>query len=205
MKKLLFIITVAAATTAAAETFNNNANISIPSLGTASPYPSAMVVSGLDVSITSVSVTFWDLSHTWPADIDALLVSPAGGTVMLMSDAGGDYAVDDIDVTFADGAPALPYNGQILSGTYAPQDYIPAVDELPAPAPGGAYGTSFASLTGTNPNGTWQLFIRDDNSDDMGSIGFGWSLTVTAVPEPGGLALLVGVLLASALLGRRRA
>src|SRR5262249_47054047 len=72
--------------------FSNTANIPIPqagSIGTASPYPSLISVSGLTGPIQRVRVTFNGLSHTQPDDLDILLVGPGGQAVMLMSDVGG--------------------------------------------------------------------------------------------------------------------
>ena len=31
---------------------------------------------------------------------------------------------------------------------------------------------------GTNPNGTWKLFVFDDSSDDVGQFDLGWSLEI---------------------------
>ena len=40
-------------------------------------------------SITDVNVQINGLSHTYPDDIDMLLVSPGGQNAIFMSDAGG--------------------------------------------------------------------------------------------------------------------
>ena len=56
---------------------------------TATPYPSTCVVSGLSGSIRDVNVQPHGLSHTYPDDIDMLLVSPDGQNAIFMSDAGG--------------------------------------------------------------------------------------------------------------------
>ncbi len=45
--------------------------------------------------------------------------------------------------------------------------------------PSGPYGTAFATMTGGNPNGTWDLFVLDDAQLDSGMISNGWSLTLT--------------------------
>ena len=44
----------------------------------------------------------------------------------------------------------------------------------PAPAPSGAtYNTPLSVFNGANPNGTWNLYIRDDAAIDTGSISGG--------------------------------
>ena len=37
---------------------------------------------------------------------------------------------------------------------------------------------------GTNPNGTWQLFVLDEFTSGSGSIGGGWSITITMALAP---------------------
>jgi subtilisin-like proprotein convertase family protein len=157
--------------------FANTGAISIPTLGAATPYPSTIAVAGLAGSVTRVAVHLYDLSHTFPDDVDVLLVGPTGQTVMLMSDAGGNPDLNNVDLTFQDGAGALPDNGSISAGTYAPTDYEVG-DIMPGPAPAGPYGTLLSSFNGLNPNGTWQLFVADDTGPDGGSIAGGWSLEI---------------------------
>jgi uncharacterized repeat protein (TIGR01451 family) len=65
---------------------------------------------------------------------------------------------------------------QINSGTYRPTDFETA-ENLTSPAPAGPYGTALAAFNGSNPNGTWSLYIRDDSSQDTGSLT-SWSLTI---------------------------
>ena len=54
-----------------------------------------------------------------------------------------------------------------------------AVDAFPAPAPAGTYGTSLDVFNGLAPNGTWRLYVVDDQANDVGAIGAGWVLTIT--------------------------
>ncbi|MBA3353193.1 MAG: hypothetical protein H0U23_12380, partial [Blastocatellia bacterium] len=56
--------------------------------GTGNPYPSNIAVAGLG-TITDVNVRLNGVSHTFPEDIDVLLVSPAGTKLIIQSDAGG--------------------------------------------------------------------------------------------------------------------
>ncbi|HUS16626.1 MAG TPA: hypothetical protein VM536_16650, partial [Chloroflexia bacterium] len=167
----------ATATVCAQVTGNNPAPITINDANTASPYPSNITVAGTG-TIGTVSVSINGLSHTWPDDVDMLLVGPNGGKVLLMSDAGGSLDLVGVNLTFQDGFPAIPDGTQITSGTYAPADY--EVGEImPAPAPPSPYGTSLtAAFAGSSPAGTWSLYIVDDAGADLGSITGGWSLTI---------------------------
>ena len=64
----------------------NSAQIKIPATGTigvASPYPSTISLSGISGTVGKVTVTLYKLTHTYPSDIDFMLVGPAGQTVML--------------------------------------------------------------------------------------------------------------------------
>ena len=114
-----------AGATAVTKTFTNTADITIPDSGSASPYPSTIDVSNVCGTITKVTVTLDDFSHLWPEDVDILLVGPNGQTLMLMSDAGDDFSVQNVDLTFDDAATAaLPNNAALASGTYKPTDYV---------------------------------------------------------------------------------
>jgi len=62
--------------------FSNATSISIPALGSATPYPSNILVSGLTGTITKVTVTLSGFSHTAPDDVDVLLVGPAGKSLL---------------------------------------------------------------------------------------------------------------------------
>ena len=55
----------------------NTAPITINNLGPASPYPATINVSGLAGVIGNVRVTLIKLAHSFPDDIDALLVGRA--------------------------------------------------------------------------------------------------------------------------------
>jgi subtilisin-like proprotein convertase family protein len=203
MRKALAALAIAGlASAASAQTFSSNTLINLPSgqpgttSGPADPYPSGITVSGVS-GATGVTITLNGLSHTFPADLDVLLVAPSG-TVMLMSDAGGGDDVVGIDLTFADGSPAIPSVGPLSTGTFGPFNYGTG-DIMAAPAPAGPYGSSLNALA-ASANGTWNLFIVDDAGGDFGTLN-GWS--VTFVPAPGTMALFgIGGLLAAR---RRRA
>src|SRR4029079_12398128 len=100
--------------------FSNTTLITIPGTGTsgpATPYPSTINVSGLTgQQITKLQVLFHGLGHTSPDNIDAMLISPGGKKIFLMSDVGGgsDQSVNGLELTFADSGTALT-TGKIAS------------------------------------------------------------------------------------------
>jgi hypothetical protein len=72
------------------------------------------------------------------------------------------------------------------------------------------YGSGFQSaFNGQNPNNTWTLFFADTVPGDQTTLN-GWSLNITAVPEPVNVALgvfaglLVAVGLFRSCAGRRK-
>lgn len=146
----------------------------------ASPYPSKIVVSGVTGLVGKVTVTLSNLNHTFVGDIDALLVSPTGQKVMLMSDAGDPNGVVNTTVTFDDAGEVLPDDGQIVSTVYAPADYEVG-DLFAGPAPTGPYGTSLSAFNASNPNGEWSLYIVDDGTGDDGAVSGGWKLSLTTI------------------------
>ncbi|MFM6879470.1 MAG: Calx-beta domain-containing protein, partial [Dolichospermum sp.] len=165
--------------------FSNPNPITIPDSGTSTPYPSTINVSGLSGNINSLKVTLTNLSHTWPDDIDVLLVGPTGTKALLMSDVGGLNSLSNVTLTFDPTATSLlPDEGLITSGSYKATDFETG-DFFNSPAPGGPYGTDFSVFNNTNPNGTWSLYVVDDFVGDAGTIAGGWSLfigTGTALP-----------------------
>jgi uncharacterized repeat protein (TIGR01451 family) len=178
-------IWVAAQSGIAQTTFGNTNSISIPSSGTANPYPSEIAVSGLSGGVAKVIVKLTQFSHTYPGDVGVLLVAPSGESVNLMSLCGGGADAASVELTFDDDAAGgVPTN--ITSGTYRPTQCSGAT--YSAPAPGPPWGTSLAALNGATPNGTWKLYVQDFANGDSGAIAGGWSLTITTqVATPGAL------------------
>src|SRR5262245_41451819 len=181
-------------------TFSNAAAIAVPAagspnqMGPASPYPSAITVSGMTGNIVDVNVTLNSVVHAIATDIDVLLVSPAGQNLLIMSDVKGDTGFPVTGTLTSDDAAAgqLPATGALGSGTFQPTNRLDSSgpDTFPAPAPAPTSATTLATFNGQSPNGQWQLFIVDDASGDTGSIGGGWSITITTgvVAQPGTLA-----------------
>ena len=134
-----------------------------------------------------MTVTLDQFSHSWPDDVDVLLVGPGGQTTMLMSDVGGQVDASGLTLTFDDAEAPLPDTSSFGSGTYGPtnlstSDSGSGVDVFPGPAPVAPYGTALSVFNGTDPTGTWSLYVADDfGGADGGTISGGWSLTI--VPD----------------------
>jgi subtilisin-like proprotein convertase family protein len=161
--------------------FTNTTAISIPRKGQASPYPSTISASGLAGSVTSVTLTLRNLTHGSTRDLDILLVGPGGQRMVAMSDAGSGEA-NSVTLTLSDAAAsALPATA-LVSGTYRPANYTDTSnggDNFSSPAPGGPYGSTLSVFNGQPANGTWSLYVMDDNPRELGSLAGGWSLSVT--------------------------
>lgn len=166
------------------QTFSNATPILIPGTGTsgpAAPYPSNIAVSGVVGTVSKVTVTLKNMNHTFPDDIDVLLVGPGGQKILLMSDAGGSPDLVNNTYTFDDAAAATLSDSALSpSGTYKPSNFGTG-DTFTAPAPVGPYPDPqlLSVFNGVNPNGTWSLYVIDDVGGDTGNINLGWELNIT--------------------------
>jgi uncharacterized repeat protein (TIGR01451 family) len=88
-------------------------------------------------------------------------------------------AVSGYDLCTGLGTPNGTNLINVLAASINPVTHI-----SPPPPP---YGTNLAVMNGSNPNGTWSLFIQDDTPLDSGVISNGWILTLTTA-NPVGLA-----------------
>ncbi|MEI7533517.1 MAG: hypothetical protein WCK57_04050 [Verrucomicrobiae bacterium] len=139
-----------------------------------------MALSGLGSSLSSFTVTL-NLSGGYNNGLYAYLVNGAT-TVTLMNRPG--YAVDGFgatgagmnitlqDVGAANGSIQNTTSGSPLSGTYS------------------AAG-SLSDFNGINPNSTWTLYFSDTLAGGGDATLNGWSLDITAVPEPVNVALAI--------------
>lgn len=146
----------------------------IPARGTrgkASRYPLAIDVEGFEGELATASVRLIGLSHDRPEDLDIWLVAPDGTVVTLLSDVGGDDALDDVSVLVVAGAN--PASGFDLGAQVAPTDR-----ERDDQRKGAAPSTDLADLGGIDPNGEWELLIADDRADASGSLD-SWSLQLS--------------------------
>lgn len=152
--------------------------IIIPDSGPASVYPIQIPVAGIATPLLSVRVQVFGLSHTWPDDIDMLLVGPDGRQLIVQSDVGGGTDALNLSYVIADeGATPLPDDGPLVAGTFRPTNIGPT-ENFPAPAPAAPYtspapsGTSTlgGAFAGGLANGTWNLYVMDDTAADPGSL-----------------------------------
>jgi hypothetical protein len=160
--------------------FCNAGSITIPSAGSGTPYPSPIVVSGLGTSASVCSVELLGLNHTFPDDIDILLSGPLGGAsnAIIMSDVGGSSDVTGVNLTLKDAAAtSLPDSAILTTGTFKPTN-IGGGDVFAAPAPAPAGGSALSVFNGTDPNGTWRLFVTDQFTPDGGAFANGWCVNI---------------------------
>jgi hypothetical protein len=172
--------------------FCSSAPLTIADNTTATPYPSAISVTGGPGSITSVIVQLAGFSHPFPDDVGIVLVGPTGLALRLQGGAGdANSAVSGLTYTFDDAATnTLPDLAGWTAGSYKPTTYYGA-ENFPAPGPGTTYGNpgpfnagtaTFANTyAGTTSNGTWNLYVVDFASGDAGSLSQ-WCISFTGTP-----------------------
>lgn len=169
-------------------TFANTTPIAIVGQKPAAPYPSLIDVSGFRKGkVKDVNLRLLSFGHEFPDDVDILLVAPSGQHSIMMSDVGGVDRVFDLDLTLDDQAPnPIPDDGPLISGAFQPEEREFDSDDFPPPAPPGPPNAGLFVFNGSNPNGTWSLFVSDDAPSDDGTIANGWELTVRADVVKGG-------------------
>lgn len=211
---------------AQATTFvSNQSNIRVPgtgsggtTTGSAGVYPITFTVSGFGANtVSDVNISLnWSTGtvntdtggHSFADDIDMLLVNPAGVAVLFLSDAGGSsnwggvYTFDDeAAAAITDSNPTgLTTNDFITNGSYKVSSYSTG-DVFLSPAPAGPWGALLSDFDGGLADGTWNLYIMDDVSGDIGML-VDASLEIEAVPEPATMILLGAG--AAAIAARRR-
>ncbi|MCO4773199.1 MAG: proprotein convertase P-domain-containing protein, partial [Deltaproteobacteria bacterium] len=114
-------------------------------------------IEDLDVSI--------DISHTWNADIEVSLTSPAGTTADLFTNVGGSD--DDMDIVLDDeSSNTLPSSNATLSGDYQPED------------------EPLSLFDGEVAAGVWTITVLDSADGDGGTLN-DWGLTFNIESAPG--------------------
>jgi uncharacterized repeat protein (TIGR01451 family) len=138
---------------------------------------STVVVSGAGPYLFDLDLTT-NITHTFAADLDVTLTSPAGTVVTLTTDngAGNDNVFNgtlwDDDANPAGQVPYTTNNGLVTDQAYV--NLTLASPLVPEEAMG--------AFIGEDPNGTWTITISDDLAGDGGSLD-SWSLAVTTFPN----------------------
>jgi subtilisin-like proprotein convertase family protein len=166
------VTTFPSAPTNTTASFSNNTPVAIPT-GPA-VVTSTIVVSGAGTTLCDVNVTT-ALSHTFAADLDVTVMSPAGTVVTLTTDNGaGNDDVFNGTVWDDDANPAgqVPYVTN--SGLVTDHPYVNLTLASPL-VPEEALG----AFIGEDPNGTWTITISDDLAGTDGGTLSSWSLDIT--------------------------
>jgi subtilisin-like proprotein convertase family protein len=130
-------------------------------------------------TITSIDVVSLSITHTFPADLNVVLISPHGTHVTLFSAicGGDDWTAANTNFRLSDGAVAA------MGDTCPPGtgSYKPA--------------SPLAALAGESATGTWNLVITDTTDEDNGGL-LSWGLAIPgavpqATPTPSVLPTLV--------------
>jgi hypothetical protein len=160
-------------------------------------------------SITDITVTLNNLTHTYIGDLIATLTHVDTGTTVSLfnrigrvtsgfgdsSNFGGNYSFNDA------------FTGNIWTVADSGEDDfdIPSGNYFPTGADSSTLVPMLTSLGGSQTAGDWRLTISDNQGDDTGALG-SWTLNLqgTPIPEPSsGLGLLaLGLLGAGAALKR---
>ena len=169
-------VTVPAGCTPTATTFTNTTPVAVPT-------GPAVVTS--TINVTGAGVYLWDLNvrtalpHTFAADLDITIQSPAGTVVTLTTDngAGNDDVFNgtlwDDSANPSGQVPYTSNNGLVTDHPYAALT-------LASPL---APEEALSAFVGENPNGTWTITISDDLAGDGGSLN-SWSLEMVTFAAP---------------------
>jgi hypothetical protein len=174
--------------------YRNSTGIDIPPNGSGNPYPSQITVSGGPVSIGSMRITLYDYSSDAPISDAFLLVGPTGQAFILLANAGGLSPGGPVTLNITDTAgQVVPANGPLTTDDFEPTSYgavpgfAPPAPPPPYNLPGGVVGgtgtqTLSGNYGGTNSNGVWSLYVRnqapppDSPAGLSGSVAGGWGL-----------------------------
>jgi subtilisin-like proprotein convertase family protein len=177
----------------------------------------AYSLSGIVGTISDVTVSL-SISGGYNGDLYAYLAGPNGGFTVLLNrvgvgtgagqstygyaDTGFNVTLDDTALNniqyYQSASPAPTITGGVLQGTWQPDGVNIDPQSAPSAFTAGSPSTPLSSFIGTDPNGTWTLFLADlaaGNESVVGPI----TVDVTTVPEPqtfalaacGGLAILL--------------
>ena len=144
-------------------------------------YPAAIIVDGLKGGIRDLNVRLTGFGHASPDDVEMLLVGPEGQTAIIVADVGGTANTPDVTLRLDDEATAsLPDNTVLQNGAFRPTNATGAAIAFNVPAPAANANSALSVFDGTDPNGTWRLFVQDDNAPTGVGYVKSWALEITA-------------------------
>jgi len=153
-----YISVVSGATCPACTDTTNSTVVDIPAPGS---YTSTINIPNSGV-LSDVNVTI-DITHTWNADLDVTITSPAGTVVELTSDNGGVSGDNYTNTVFDQEATVLITAGTSpFTGTFIPEGDL-------------------STMYGEDGTGTWTLTVVDDAGGDVGQLNF-WSIELCLDP-----------------------
>ncbi len=170
--------------------FSNSAAIKLPAFNispaAAILYPSPIAVSGLTGKVRDVNLRLNGIQHRFPRDLEVLLVGPSGKTVIVMANVGQGFAIDEVVLTLDDQAPErLPVDAKLQSGAFQPTNSTGQAMPFFDPAPVAGANAALSVFNGSIPNGTWWLFIQDEDGPlNSGVIEGGWKLEIETLVKP---------------------
>jgi subtilisin-like proprotein convertase family protein len=150
--------------TAATRTVVDETPRPIPDNGTIAP---GIAIAGVGPHLSDVDVQT-SIAHTFAADLDVVLISPAGTQVTLTADNAEDRNNVFRGTLWDDDAGDSNPPGAVTDNVF--QNNVAESPLVPEEAMG--------AFVGENPNGTWTLSVEDDNSGDTGTLER-WSVAVT--------------------------
>ncbi len=165
-----FMTLLAAPANVATTNFSNTTAVAITDMTTVT---STITVTGLDPYLYDVDLETF-IVHTFAADLEVTLTSPAGTVSTVTTDNGGSN--DDVfNGTVWDDSAGTPVTDAVYSNG-VPQSNLVVEEALGA-------------FVGEDPNGTWTLTIFDDAGLDQGSLDEWYLDITTALCAPTDVAL----------------
>lgn len=214
MKRILTLVAAGMvwAGLATAQVQSTNITLTGPTMTIPDNDPSGLALTynllGMGGTISNVTVSL-DISGGYNGDLYAYLAGPNGGFSVLLNRTGvgtgagqsaNGYADAGFNVTFSDtgagglqyyqstGYPASLAGGQ-ETGTWQPEGVTIDPQSSPAAFSAATSGnTPLSSFDGTDPNGTWTLFLADLSAGSQ-SVLVTPTVTIITVPEPASLTL----------------
>jgi subtilisin-like proprotein convertase family protein len=165
-------------------TISNAASIFLPYGSDSGPvaatvFPSTIMVGGLKGKVRDVNVHLNDLDLPSVGAVRVLLVGPRGQTAVVLADVGRDTYVNDVTLRLDDEAEEpLPDAAGLQSGAFRPTNAAGSAVAFLSEAPQTTGSAALSAFDGSNPNGTWRLFVQKQIQDNPGYISGGWELEI---------------------------